>query len=254
MQKVEKKCVMHVSPSKLQLILCSETDLTANLFATLQTNTLFDEFLVESLNNNEVGFEINLEHLSRSLKSSTGAGDVVMKLTKKNGAPYLSFAIALSLNNQMTIIQDIPIVMLTALQLSSYVEPSLPEPQVYIILPSLKKLRQIVDRMRNVDSRLSVFANMAGSLLLKVESESATIATFFKNLQHPSIQGRSPPREDPEISCELRVDIKKFYKFLYAHMMDPKNVICCMVEGRALILHVVTDELFLTYYISAITA
>jgi hypothetical protein len=48
---------------------------------------------VESLNNNEVAFEINLDHLQRALKSGQFAQDIIVKLTKKNGIAYLSLVI-----------------------------------------------------------------------------------------------------------------------------------------------------------------
>jgi hypothetical protein len=51
----------------------------------------------------------------------------------------------------------------------------------------------------------------------------------------------------------VKVDIKKFARFLYSYQVGPTNVICCIVEGRAVVLHVLLDDLYLTYYIPVIT-
>jgi DNA polymerase III epsilon subunit-like protein len=54
---------------------------------------IFEDYFIESQNNNMIGFEINLEHLHRALKSAQTAEDISIKLTKKNGHPMLSFGI-----------------------------------------------------------------------------------------------------------------------------------------------------------------
>lgn len=66
-------------------------------------------------------------------------------------------------------------------------------------------------------------------------------------------EGRSPPRHNPDQSASVKVDIKKFVKFLYSYQVSPQNVICCIVENQALVLHVLLDDLFLTYYIPVLT-
>lgn len=245
---------MHFSTSKIQFILSSEiSEGGTQLWSGLTVSSLFEEYSIETLNNNEFGLEINLDHLSRAIKSAQQATEVLMKLTKKNGNPFLSFAISIQTSQQMTIIQDVPVVLLNPQQLANYTEPTLPDPEVYVLMPPLKHMQNVIDKMKNVEGHLTIFANMNGSLLLKVEADMVTIATFYKNLRHPQIEGRSPPHPDPDQSCEIKVDIKKFSKFLYSSQISPTNVICCMVEGKALVLHVLLEDLFLTYYIPAIT-
>lgn len=48
---------------------------------------------MESLNNNEIGLEIDLTNMHRALKSAQAAIDVEIRLTKKGDQPYLSFTI-----------------------------------------------------------------------------------------------------------------------------------------------------------------
>lgn len=113
------------------------------------------------------------------------------------------------------------------------------------MVPPLKLLRNVVDRMKNIHDYLGITANMGGELTLKVETDMVSIATFYTQLHHPQIgerqcttlccsltkhgcvEGRSPPRHDLEKAAEVKVDIKKFAKFLYSYQVSPTNVILC---------------------------
>lgn len=87
----------------------------------------------------------------------------------------------------MSVQQDIPISLLSASQLSQFSEPHLSDPEVYIMVPPLKLLRNVVDRMKNIHDYLVLTANMGGELTLKVETDTVSIATFYTNLSHPQI-------------------------------------------------------------------
>jgi hypothetical protein len=87
----------------------------------------------------------------------------------------------------MSILQDVPVNMLSPSQIASFVEPLLPDPEVYIMMPPLKLLRNVVDRMKNIDDYLTIQANMAGEFTLKVETDMVSVATFYRNLDHPHI-------------------------------------------------------------------
>ncbi len=187
-QKISKDCVLHLSERKVQFILASELTEGVQVWSGINSPSLFDDYKIESLNNNEIAIEINLDHLQRALKSAQNAQNIIIKLTKKNQLPYLSLAIEV-LNNQhvMTIIQDVPIVLLSAQKLSQYTEPHLPDPEVHIMMPPLKHLRFVIDKMKNVSEFLIIEATMGGALTFRVETEMVSISTFYKNLDHPQI-------------------------------------------------------------------
>jgi len=247
--KIAKTCVVHLTEKKIEFII-SEISEGIAVWSGINAGSLFDSYKIESKNNNEIAFELSLDNLLRALKSCVKASEVVFKLSKKNDLPFLSILIERRLTNQtMKIVQDIPVAILTAAQLSQYTEPQLPDPEVYILVPPLRKLRNVVDRMKNIDNYLIINANMSGELSLKVQTESVSVATFYKNLEHPQIEGRSPPKLDPHKEAEVKVDIRKFSRFLYSYQVSPTNVILCIVPERAIVLHVILDDLYLTYYI-----
>ncbi len=87
-------------------------------------------------------------------------------------------------------------------------EPDVPAPEVKIRMPNLKGLRVVIDRMKQIDDSLSLSAtsagtpyffssphalcwahsirtecvDFAGDLCFQVQTDLATIKTFYKNL------------------------------------------------------------------------
>ena len=84
---------MCLTERKLQLILADPAD-GMQVWSGLNSASALKEVIIESLQQNQIYFELQLDHLLKALKSASGnSSEVVMKLTKKNGAPYLSFSI-----------------------------------------------------------------------------------------------------------------------------------------------------------------
>jgi len=248
-EKVHKECVIHLAPKTVKFILTTDVADGVQVFAGVNVNTLFEGYSIESLNNNEIAFTLNLENLIRTLKSAESAQDTNVKLTKKNGIPYLEFNITIQSIHSMNIVQDLPVKLMSAAQLNNYVEPHLGDPEVHIMMPPLRNLRPVVEKMKTLSEHLYLKANMGGVLKVTADSNSITVETTYENLEHPHIEGREPPPADPSIVCEVKVDIKKFVRFLHVYLIAPHNVILCLVKGKAVVLHVLLDDLYLTYYI-----
>lgn len=156
----------------------------------------------------------------------------------------------------MTVTHDIPITILTPMQFAQYSEPSLPDPHVHIMMPPLRLLRPVIDKMKNISDYVTVQANMAGEFNLQVTTDTVEINTVYRvlslslfvsdfslslslllslfipealmqGLEHPAIDGRPPHTPDSTRECGLKVDIKKFHRFLFSYLVCPTNVICC---------------------------
>ncbi len=54
---------------------------------------MFENYRVESANANQIYMELQAENLLKTLKSAEHANEAVLKLTKKDGLPVLSFSI-----------------------------------------------------------------------------------------------------------------------------------------------------------------
>ena len=94
LEKIAKSCIVCLTERKIQLILTSDATDGMQVWSGLNSSSVLKEMIIESLQQNMIYFELSLDHLHKALKSASGNGaEVVMKLTKKNGAPYLSFSI-----------------------------------------------------------------------------------------------------------------------------------------------------------------
>lgn len=117
-------------------------------------------------------------------------------------------------------------------------------------MPTIKSLKPIVDHMKNVDQYLHIIANMDGEMTFKVETELITLLAFFDKLEHPIIDNRPPLPRSKAIRAAVKVDIKKFAKFLHCYLVEPENVVCCLGKNQAVVLHAIApDGLYLTYYL-----
>jgi hypothetical protein len=66
-----------------------------------QQQSLFHNCTVESLNDNEVAFDVQLANLVRALKSAQVATSVTMKLAKNSkGLPIMNVAIDMQVSNE----------------------------------------------------------------------------------------------------------------------------------------------------------
>jgi len=243
-------CVIHLSAKKVQFIIAYDQEL--QVWSGINQGSLFSTYKIESKHGDEIAFNINLTLLLKSLKSS-GGDDIFIKLTKKDDQPYLSFVIGEGKTTKMVISQDVPIELIAMNNFNEiYKEPPIPEPKVSIMMPLLKSMISIVDRMKNISDHITIHANMAGAMSIITITECVSITTFFTGLHHPNIEGRSPPRHDPDIVADAKVDIKNISKFLNSRIIQPDNVICCIIENQALVLHVLKEDLYITYYIPVI--
>jgi len=248
-EKIDKQCTLHLTSKRIQFILVKELEQGFQVWSAMNASSLFNDYLIESKADNEISFQINLAHLARALKcGEKSTQEILVKLTKKSELPYLSLSMEISPTRSMMLTQDVPIQPLSPDQMNTFIEPTLPDPDIVIMMPSLKAMRNIVERMKDLDSTLTLQANMGGEMTLKVQTDMVSIATFYRNLEHPQLEGRTRV-DNTETKATVKVDVKKFWRALYSYQVQPTNVICCIVEDTALVLHALLDDLFITYYI-----
>lgn len=62
-------------------------------------------------------------------------------------------------------------------------------------------------------------------------------------------EGENPPPQSEDVRAEAYVDVKKFLGFLHSNIVRPTHVILCLLEQKAVVLHVLLDDLYMTYFI-----
>ncbi|KAI9355022.1 checkpoint protein Hus1/Mec3 [Zopfochytrium polystomum] len=245
LEKVHKTWVLKLGPDRIQFIIANP-DQGLQTYSQINLSHVFDEYRIESLNQNQILLEVPGEHWVRSLRSAQQTSDTMMKLTKKNGLPILSLSITTNsrTGKSMYLIQDIPVRVLTQDQAQDLREPKVPEPEVNIIMPSLLSVRNIVDRMKALSNDLTVSANNSGEFTLRAETDLVSVETFYKDLINPEIEipesgsRESSSNKDPKAFVECNVDVKEFAKFSHCHLVGPSNVVCCIIQDRNVVLYV----------------
>eukprot|EP00002_Diphylleia_rotans_P016854 TRINITY_DN3273_c0_g1_i4.p1 TRINITY_DN3273_c0_g1~~TRINITY_DN3273_c0_g1_i4.p1 ORF type:complete len:188 (-),score=39.69 TRINITY_DN3273_c0_g1_i4:160-723(-) len=166
--KTGKSSVLLLNPTEIKFILTGDAADGVQVWSCLGVNTIFDNYKIESLSNNEISMELNLENLEKALRSGAQAQNIIVKLSKKGGAPYLSFSIEIRGMRSMAVMQEVPVVVLTPRQRSQINEPQFSNPSVQIMAPPLKHLRMVVDRLKMISDHVVVEICMSGDMILKV--------------------------------------------------------------------------------------
>lgn len=84
LEKVDSKCILHLAPGKFNCIVRSETSNGLQAYAHLKADLAFENFTVESNSGNNIQFMICIETFQRAVKAANNAGELVMRLSKKN--------------------------------------------------------------------------------------------------------------------------------------------------------------------------
>lgn len=277
--KIEKTCVLQLAPKAVRFVLTTAVSDGMELWAGMGINTLFDNVTIDSLaEDKSITLKIALDSLEKALKSGQAAQRFVAKLKKRDGCPVLSFVAEVQTPYALTVCQDVPVTVLPSSFMRGVAEPTLPNPDVYIFLPQVKVLRNVVEHMKNVADNVTLSANMCGEFSVGVDTNTVAIVTTFSGLQHPDIAlnpsavssgtSTSTPSSSSESTgsnpttpmvavprdrqARAKVNITKMYRFLQCYLVQPHNVICCIVEGRSVVFHAILDDLYLTYYLPVI--
>jgi HUS1 checkpoint protein len=195
------------------------------------------------------------------------------------------------------ITQDIPVRVLHPDTVETIMQPKVREPDVHIQFPPLLQLKAISDRFTKLAStastsasgasrgggggggggsgsgshnpKLTLSANMHGSLRLRLTTETLDITSVWNNLENPDLdpsQLTVPLAEHPSTMYKqagpdkwatVRVDGKDWSRVLSVGRLDGR-VIGCFADDHALILYVYVPHVddaggedVVTYYVSS---
>ncbi|KAJ1959921.1 Checkpoint protein hus1 [Dipsacomyces acuminosporus] len=244
--KLSKGAILKLTPEKLHIIVITDMDSGLQLWSDVTVDALFNDYRIESIHNNEIYLEFSIDNLQRALKSAQGALRTTLKLTKKQGLPVLSLVILnqSSTGREMTLCQDVPVRVLSPLQMEAIREPLVPDSQVHIMVPPLNSVRSVAERMKSMGDRVAISANKEGEMTIRVSNDLVEITTFFRgleNLTYDSTQEPSAnptPDRSPSDFYTAVVDMKNFLRFLQSYHVAPKNIVCCIIEQHAVVFYV----------------
>lgn len=256
LDKLERRCVLHLCPpdvDSVRIVLQADIAGSVAAYTIFQRSEWFESYRIESQNENQIGLEMDMQNLLRALRSAAAADEILIKLSKK-GVPVLTFEIRTPLG---PILQDIPVIVLSAVRLAEFNEPE----HEYIkgfTLPPLGKLHTVVDRMKGLSNELHLNARLLeqkASLSLRVLTHSVSVSTTYNDLSLASYDaeeggaGAESLPETIDASLEAAVELKSFNRSLYGHQVQPTHAICFIRPSCVMVHLVVPWGVGITYYI-----
>lgn len=254
--KLAKIVALRITPTNLYFILNEKVSTGGSrMWCELTQNHFFNEYNMVGVSDesNEIYLELSTDNLVQALKSSTTAKTLKIKLTKKH-APCLTLENELpSLSSySRLVIHDIPVRIIPVRFWDELQEPEMLQFDVSIYMPPLKTVRNIIDRMKNLDSFVTLSASPEGILILQVENDIVTVKTRFTNLEVPTGTSHNEDR-DPEFPAEVRVNIKKLNQFLFGQQVNPLRVICNLIHNKMVHFFLLHDDVSLQFFLPCVS-
>ncbi|XP_063678788.1 checkpoint protein HUS1-like [Bolinopsis microptera] len=249
-----KTCCLKLTEDKMYFILndrlvCGGT----TIWCEVTQSSFFDEYRIEGKDDKgAILMSVSPENLSKSLCNTMNASSVKIKLAKKQSA-CLSVEIALPSPGgsgiQRLVTHDVPVHLIPLTHWAEYEEPGMPEFDISFYLPPLKRLRNVLERIKNLSNHVTVRGAWTGELTLSVKTELVTTKTYFTDLDIPQLDSEV---DTSRASAEVTVDIKKLLLFVQSQGMGASKAICNIVHNRALQLFLLQDDVQLQYYLPSI--
>ncbi|XP_005355060.1 checkpoint protein HUS1B [Microtus ochrogaster] len=251
--KLAKVCLLRVCPDRLCFCPAGLPG-EARLWGEAKRD-VFHHFCMEGVSEefNEIYLELMSVHLARAVKNAGNASSLKLQLTNKL-RPCLTVVVELAScpGHTRAMVHDLPVKVLPRRWWKECTEPRVWASDVSVYLPSLKTLKNMVERMANVGNRVLVEANLNGKMNLSVETDVVTIKSYFKNLGNPpkTVMGATQG-EDPENMVQVRVDNRKLLLFFEGQQINPTVALCNILSNTLLHLVLVHDGVSLQYFIPA---
>lgn len=253
--KMSKTAVLRIIPTHLYLIFNER--LTAGgsgLWCEIPQDHYFCEFNMEGLSEeyNEIYLEFQVDNLVTAFRSAQAAKSVKLKLTKKH-VPCLTLEVELpSLHsNSRFVVHDVPVLVVPRRLWEQFQEPAMIQFDVSLYMPSLKVIRNVVERMKNIGPLMTMFASSDGEIDLRCETDTVTITTHFKDLNMTSVASSCTGTKQ---SAECKIDIRKFNQFLLGQQINPAKVVCNILHHQMVQFFLLHDDVSIQFFLPCVVA
>lgn len=250
LDKLEKRCVLHLSAPEIDTVrIVQQADISGSVaaFALFKRSEWFEGYRIESQNANQIGLEMDVQNLIRALRSASAADVIVIKLAKK-GVPVLTFELVTPLG---PIVQDIPVVVLSAVRLAEYQPPEHDYVRGFA-LPPLAKLHTVVERMKFLSNSLQLSVQMSeekATFDLRVLTDNVSVSTTYNQLSLASYDQDHTQSETVQSELEATVDVRNFSRSLHGHLVQPTHAVCFIHPNCVMVHLMVPLDASITYYI-----
>lgn len=245
--KLSPTFLLQLRKNCAKMVIVNTTD-EVQLFVELPTKLggIFQEYRIQRKPTDIISLQIGTGVLLKAFRSGAEAPHITLKLTKRQGFPCLTLEIE---TIDIDVTQDVPVkIVSNSHALTSH--PKIKPPEVKAKVTHQNILRNVIDRMKNIDKFLHITAAKDSTLVFKVETMSVCIQTFFR---HVDLHGDWLLTDGTAVGA--KVDIKRFHDVLFASSFSPQYVWCLISAGEAVVLYFVLDGDIgkFTYYLPALS-
>ncbi|XP_016987708.1 checkpoint protein HUS1 [Drosophila rhopaloa] len=202
--KLAKDCVMILGPRQMHFIVNEDQSSTASplVWASIAAEEYFPEYRMEAaLPEHEfIVLSMSSASLGRALSvlRNVGTNNCKFKLQRIQ-FPCISVIATVLLSSSTEareVVHDVPVSIIPASDWPAYVVPKVPNSQLVLSLPTLRLLRSLIDKLKNVSPSLEFQVNIDGELNVIATSEMSTVTSRFQKLLLRSLEA-----SQQEASC-----------------------------------------------------
>ncbi|EGG13855.1 histone H1 [Cavenderia fasciculata] len=246
LSKISNELNLILTPDLLKIVVKTDISDGTEVWYESPIEFFFDKREVQSVYNNIIGLQISTSEFKQVLNSilSMGGQETSLRLRRdqKLGV-ILKFDIKQQARTQV-ITQDLSVTVLNKTTLEELQEPMFSAP-VSIMLPPLKHLMGVMDRLKNISDDLVIEANNSGHLKFTVETHFGKVTTMYHTA--------NPPTPNMEVNGKaiVKVDIRKFVKVIASHQLDADQAVMVLKEGYSVAFFLVfkTQRASLAFYL-----
>lgn len=240
LSKINKDTVCLIEPNVFSFVVVENyVQGTPWIWSEIGSSTLFSEYVMEGVDsktNNKIVMSFNSIKLCNALSmlAKGPARYVKLKLTNRQ-FPCLTVELETASSSSDSglyrkIMHEVPMTLIPTREWSEFDIPSLSQHSRSISLPSVRSLRNLVDKIKNLSPSMTVYYNNVGELSLVVETDLATVSSQYRNLsvtKHPSNDAPTGDMEvetEDEVSC--RINSKQLAMLLASNQLQHANMSC----------------------------
>lgn len=241
LSKINKDTVCLIEPNVFSFVVAENyVQGTPWIWSEIGSTALFSEYVMEGVDaktNNKIVMSFNSIKLcnAMSMLAKGPARYVKLKLTNRQ-FPCLTVELETASSSSDSglfrkIMHEVPMTLIPTREWSEFDIPSLSQHSRSISLPSVRSMRNLVDKIKNLSPSMTVYYNNVGELSLVVETDLATVSSQYRNLSVTKHPAKNDPQDtagdveaEDEVSC--RINSKQLAMLLASNQLQHANMSC----------------------------
>ncbi|XP_058067242.1 checkpoint protein HUS1 [Anopheles bellator] len=216
--KADKQIIINVQPTKMILQIEAAACEGQYVWCEMVQGRFFSEFAMDGIDatHNQIYMVAQASSFVRALsfvRHST-VRYLKIKLIKTAATPCLSFEIAGDIDSNQDVIypkveHSLPVTIMPRSEWQQFQLPHELRYDISIALPTIKSLRALLEKKKNLAPTVTLYVTMNGELSLVVETDVVTVASHYRDLELSPRCGRVGQESTKMSEASCRVETRK---------------------------------------------